>query len=239
MAWALRKVCLGLVVVASAGCSRPPLGQFCPDVAQGELVITEIRGPQTGGDNRGQWFEVYNASERPVDLRGLRIEFYNLQGSPPAPGVPLLVRAEVMVAEPGEYVTFGHHDPLSLPEFVDYTFITDYFTPSTLTKDEEALLLELGLSPEDFGGRQPKDIERSGRIDLVACDVLIDRVRYENLPAEGTLSFDGDLEPDATDNDVPENFCTDEAEEELEPGEPRNFIGLPGSPKEENPACVK
>ncbi len=235
----MREVCVGLAAIASAGCSRPPLGELCPDVSQGELIITEIRGPQTGGDNRGQWFEVYNASDRAVDLRGLRIEFYNLQGALPPPARPLLVRAEELVAEPGQYVTFGHHDPMSLPEFVDYTFITDYFTPATLTADEEALLLELGLSPEDFGGRRPKDIERSGRIDLLACDVLIDRVRYEGLPAQGTLSFDGDLEPDAEANDEPENFCTDDSEEELLPGEPRNFIGLPGSPKEENPACVK
>lgn len=232
-------MCVGLAIVASAGCSRPPLGEFCPDVSEGELVITEIRGPQTGGDNRGQWFEVYNATDRVLDLRGLRIEFYNLQGALPPPGRPVLVRAEDLVAEPGEYITFGHHDPLNLPEFVDYSFITDYFTTPTLTDEDEALLLEFGLSPEDLGGRQPKDIERSGRIDLVACDVLIDRVRYENLPAEGTLTFDGDLEPDAVDNDDLENFCTDEAEEELMPGEPRNFIGLPGSPKQENPACIK
>lgn len=235
----MRTVCVGLVVVASAGCSRPPLGEFCPDVSEGELVITEIRGPQTGGDNRGQWFEVYNATDRELDLRGLRIEFYNLQGAVPSPGRPILVRAEDLVVSPGEYVTFGHHDPLSLPAFVDYTFITDYFIADEPTDEEEALLVEFGLEPEDFGGRVPKDLERSGRIDLIACDTLIDRVRYEDLPAEGTLIFDGDLEPNALDNDELENFCTDEAEEELVPGEPRNFIGLPGSPQQENPACVK
>ncbi len=235
----MRTLCLGLAVVASAGCSRPPLGEFCPDLSEGELVITEIRGPQTGGDNRGQWFEVYNASDRAVDLRGLRIEFYNLQGARPAPARPILVRAEAFSAQPGQYVTFGHHDPAVLPDFVDYTFINDYFGTPSLDADELLALLELGLEPEDFEDRLPKDLERGGRIDLVACDVLIDRVRYTSLPSEGTLSFDGDLEPDAEDNDQPENFCTDEAEEVLEPGEPRNFIGLPGSPQEENPACVK
>ncbi len=233
----MRTVCAGLVVIASAGCSRPPLGQFCPDVAEGELVITEIRGPQTGGDNRGQWFEVYNASDRAVDLRGLRIELYNLQGALAPPARPILVRGEDVVVQPDEYVTFGHHDPAALPEFVNYSFITDYFTSPSLNEDEVLELLDLGLEPEDFGGRQPKDLERSGRIDLVACDALIDRVRYEDLPREGTLSFDGALRPDAVDNDELENFCTNEAEEELAPGEPRNFIGLPGSPQEENPAC--
>jgi len=235
----MRTVCVALVVVASAGCSRPPLGEFCPDVAEGELVITEIRGPQTGGDNRGQWFEVYNASDRTVDLQGLRIEFYNLQGALPPPGRPILVRAEALSVQPEQYVTFGHHDSAILPAFVDYTFINDYFGDPNLDDDEIITLLELGLEPEDFGDRLPKDLERGGRIDLVACDVLIDRVRYTSLPREGTLSFDGVLEPDAEDNDDLENFCTNEAEEELMPGEPRTFIGLPGTPQEENPACVK
>ncbi len=235
----MRTLCAGLVAIASAGCSRPPVGQFCPDVAEGELIITEIRGPQTGGDNRGQWFEVYNAAETAIDLRGLRVEFYNRQGSLAPPGRPILVRAEDFTIEPGTYVTFGNHDPLTQPGFVDYTFITDYFTTRAPDADEELALLELGLEPEDFTGRQPKDLERAGRIDLVACGQLIDRLRYETLPSEGSLILDGALEPDAEANDDASNLCVDDAQEELEPGEPRTFIGLPGTPQEENRRCVK
>ena len=231
--------CTALAVTASAGCSRPPLGGICPALGEGDLVITEIRGPQTGGDNRGQWFEVYNASEETVDLRGLRIEFYDLQGKLPAPGRPMIVRTEEVIVEPGGYVTFGHHEPERVPEFVNYSFITDYFSVPSLDDDEVMTLLELGLEPEDFEERVAKDLVSGGRIDLVACGGLIDRVRYESLPREGTLSFDGDLEPDAEDNDDLANFCADDAEEELEPGAPQLYIGLPGTPQEENRPCEK
>ena len=226
-----------LAATASLGCSRPPLGDVCPDVAEGDLVITEIRGPQTGGDNRGQWFEVYNASDHTVDLRGLRIEFFNLQGKPQ--GRPALVRANEFLVQPGGYATFGHHDPTDLPAFIDYTIITDYFTDPSLDDDEVMTLLELGLEPEDFADRQPRDLLSSGRIDLTACGELIDRVRYETLPAVGTLSLDGNLEPTTEANDDLANFCVDAAEDQLEPGEPQLFIGVPGTPQEENAPCVE
>ncbi len=237
--WRFWMLCAALVVSAGSGCSRPPLGEFCPDVAEGDLVITEIRGPQSGGDNRGQWFEVYNASDRPVDMRGLRIEFFDLQGGRVPPGRPILVRGEEVVVEPGEYITFGHHEPDRVPPFVDYTLIIDFFTVPTLDDDEVMTLLELGLEPEDFEDRTARDFEDSGRIDLIACDVLIDRLRYENLPREGTLSLDGSFEPDAEANDNAANFCVDNAEEQLEPGEPQIYFGLPGTPQEENVACAQ
>lgn len=224
--------CMGLAITASAGCSRPPLGEICPNVAEGDLVITEIRGPQTGGDNRGQWFEVYNASEETVDMRGLRIEFFNLQGARTLAERPILVRSEEFFVEPGAYATLGHHEPNSVPEFVDYSFIVDYFTGA-----ENPDTADIGFGDEIE--RRPRDLLDAGRIDLSACGVLIDRLRYTELPPQGSLSFDGDLEPDAEANDDLNNFCTDDAEEVLEPGEPQMFIGLPGTPQEENAPCVK
>lgn len=230
-------LCVAAAVAACAGCSRPPLGEICPDLGEGDLVITEIRGPQTGGDNRGQWIEVFNASDEAVDLRGLRLEFYDLQGKQPAPGRPMIVRTEEVLVEPGGYVTFGHHEPDRVPEFIDYSFITDYFTVPSLDSEEVETLLELGLEPEDFEDRAAKDLVSAGRIDLVACGELIDRVRYESLPSAGTLSLDGRLDPSAEDNDDAANFCIDDAEEDLEPGAPQLYIGLPGTPQEENRPC--
>lgn len=220
-----------MALVAVSGCSRPPLGEICPEAAEGELVITEIRGPQSGGDNRGQWFEVYNASDHAIDLRGLRVRFFNLQGEPQGER-PILVRADELVVEPGAYATLGHHPPNTLPAFIDYTFIVDYFS-AVEPEDDDGL--GFGEEPQ----RRPKDLVPAGRIELAACGEVIDSLRYEELPVMGTLSFDGDVAPTAEANDDPANLCVDDAEEELEPGAPQMFIGLPGSPGQENPPCVK
>lgn len=222
--------CAALVVLTSSGCSRPPLGEICPDVVEGDLVITEVRGPQTGGDNRGQWFEIYNASESAVDLQGLRVEFFNLQGERPPPERPILLRTADFTVEPRAYVTLGHHEPNTQPEFIDYSFIVDYFTDPN-----EADTDDLGFG--DDITRRPKDLLGAGRIDLTACGVLVDRVRYDRLPSGGTLSLDGAIEPTAEANDEPLNFCVNDAPEVLEPGVAPVFFGLPGSPQEENPPC--
>lgn len=225
----MRSLYAGVVLVAVSGCARPPLGEICPEAAEGELVITEVRGPQSGGDNRGQWFEVYNASDHAIDLRGLRVRFFNLQGEVQSER-PILVRAEDLVLDPGAYGTLGHHDPATLPGFVDYTFIVDFFSAPDDADDE-------GLGFGDTAERRPKDLLNAGRIELEACDVVVDNLRYEDLPTEGTLSLDGALEPSAESNDDPNNFCTDDAEEVIEPGQPQMFFGLPGTPQQENPAC--
>lgn len=55
----------------------------------GALVITEIMNdPDVVADGTGEWFEVYNRSETPVDLRGLRVrgngtEMFEVTGSTP------------------------------------------------------------------------------------------------------------------------------------------------------------
>ncbi len=227
-------LCAGLAAIATAGCSRPPQGESCPDAAEGDLVITEIRGAQRGGDNRGQWFEVYNATEEPMELRGLRIEFFDAQGARSLADRPIVVRAESLIVDADAYVTFGHHDPGSIPAFIDYSFIVDYFSDAAPEDDDQE---DLGFG-EDFV-RRPRSLLKSGRIDISACGVLVDRLRYIDLPSEGSLSLDGDLDPSAQANDNAENLCVNADEEELEPGEPQLFIGLPGTPQVENPPCIK
>ncbi len=225
-----RWVSAGALATLVAACSRPPLGEFCPDVDEGDLVITEIRGPQTGGDTRGQWFEVYNATDRTVDLRGLRVNFYDLQGARQPGDRVIVVRAAELLVDPGAYVTLGHHDPAKLPAFVDATFIVDYFR-AVEDADED----DLGFG--DTAERRPRDLVPAGRIELEACDTVIDSLSYRALPDEGTLSFDGSLEPDAEANDDEKNFCVDSDAEVLEPGEPQLYIGLPGTPQEANRPC--
>jgi hypothetical protein len=65
---------LGLAAVAACGSNasgRPPECSLRP----GDLVITEIFAEAVGSDEGKEWFEIYNASGRELDLRGLRVIF--------------------------------------------------------------------------------------------------------------------------------------------------------------------
>jgi len=86
----------------SGACSAGP--------AMGALVITEIMNdPDMAGDLQGEWFEVYNRSATPVDLRGMRVrgsgtEMFEVTGSG-----PLLVpgRGYAVLGKNGDMVTNG------------------------------------------------------------------------------------------------------------------------------------
>ena len=51
-----------LVVCLLGGCERDMLEHICTPVEDGELVISEIRGPQSELDTYGQWIELHNRS---------------------------------------------------------------------------------------------------------------------------------------------------------------------------------
>ena len=66
----VRRAVMVLGVALVAACTRAPLEVPCPDLRAGDLVISELRGEQSGTDTRGQWVELYNASglgEEPID----------------------------------------------------------------------------------------------------------------------------------------------------------------------------
>ena len=58
----------GLVLFLLAGCPRDAADPVCPDIAAGDLVITEIGGPQTGMETLRPFIEVFNASGTEIDL---------------------------------------------------------------------------------------------------------------------------------------------------------------------------
>jgi hypothetical protein len=130
----------------------------------------------------------------------------------------LVVRAPELIVEAEDYVVLGHHDPMRVPEFVDYSFFSDYF----------------GESSE--GEPQPKDIYEAGVLEVLACGEQIDRLVYSQLPTEGTWSFDGALEPNAKENDDVNSWCTDDVEPP--PDGPQLYIGIPGTPGEANRPCM-
>lgn len=198
---------VGLLALAPA-CVREPLDATCPRLDAGDLVVTEIRGKQHGSYR--QWLEVYNASDEPVGLAGLRVRFAELDGDE---GVAFVVRDADLTVEPGAYVVLGGGDPGQF-EYIDYDYSVDLYT---------------GESPP----YDPRDLDGAARLSLVACQTEVDVVVYRGLPVEGTLALDGSRAPAAADNDDSrEGWCVDAAL-----GGPTSETGIRGTPQEANPPC--
>ncbi|MDC0715730.1 lamin tail domain-containing protein [Nannocystis bainbridge] len=188
---------------------RPPLETTCPKIQAGDLALTEFRENQPGSYR--QWIELYNASEEPIDLAGLRVAFTRNDGKPHG---AFLVRDEALVVEPGAYVVLGSDDP-ERAAYLDYSYLVDWYSPS---------------NPEN-----PRDLPKGGLVDVYACGKLIDRVILRNLtqkdpkkPPQGTTFWPGD--PSAADNDEGAKWCVDDFTTS-------SGIGLFGTPGEANPTC--
>jgi hypothetical protein len=115
---------LGLAAVMTivCGCTREPEAFLCPDVEEGELVVSELRGPQSGVDTWGQWIELFNASGADVDLYGLRVTFVPGDGSE---ADAFLVRTEPVEVPLGAYVVLGRDDDRTRPAHMDYGYELD------------------------------------------------------------------------------------------------------------------
>jgi hypothetical protein len=137
-----------LAFLALAACARDPAAAECPDVAPGDLVVTEIRGPQSGTDTLGVWIELY--SVKAIDLAGTKIRFRKKDGSTET---DVLVRRSLPVSA-GQYVTLGlFPDDDTRPAYIDYGMASDYHT--------------------SFLGAAAIDVEACGtRIDRAVYDAL-------------------------------------------------------------------
>lgn len=205
-----RRVALALAALTtlvSAACVRPPLDDSCPELVAGDLVISEIRGPQSGSYR--QWVEIYNASDHPIAANGLRLEFTRLDGNN---FFNFFVRDDALTIEPGSYMVIGGGSPDDIA-YIDYDFTPDHHSS---TKEND-----------------PADLYEAGTLDLSVCNIALDHIVYK-LPAEGTLSLDGSAPPDAADNDdSADGWCADISPGEG----PQTGIGLNGTPGEANPPC--
>lgn len=115
---------LALPLVGGAvcsGCTSDPLDIDCPNVVAGDLVITEIHGPQSGADAYGEWIEIYNSTSRTIDLTGLAVTLTKIDGSTQA---RFLVRNATSIA-PASYAVFGKQIAGDEPDHVDYGYISD------------------------------------------------------------------------------------------------------------------
>lgn len=198
-------VLLTLAVSGALGCERAPVDVPCAQLEQGDLVITELRGPQAGADTYGEWIEVFNASGRELSLGGLAVTSIELDGGGEE---RFLVRATTLSLAPGEYATLGSLEREPLPQHLDYSFAID-----------------------EVGG-----LKAGGVITLEACGAFVDEVVYRSLPEEGSWALDGAKTPDADTNDDETCWCADTRPQD--PTGPMTELGVPGSPREENPSCA-
>lgn len=213
----------------SSGCVRD--AQPCiVEMNEGDLVITELRGPQDG--TIGEWIELYNASGEVLDLRGLRGTLRPLKGSEVDGDLDLtfLVR-ESLPVEANAYVVLG-----TLPLDASRRPDVDYSINSDFRLEPEVVDITGGVVvlPEDENA-DPRSLFGSGRLRIYACERLIDSFAYAELPALGTLSYDGNLVPDADDNDDITHWCPDESEQPTDG--PQTATGLPGSAGAANRPC--
>lgn len=193
------------VMALLGGCERELEPAICPDIGAGDLVISEVRGLQSDTDTQGQWIELYNASGAAIDLRGLALLLRKVDGSDEG---KVLVRRSVTVA-PGDYVVLSYFDDVARPAHVDYGWLPDF-----INADGDA-----------------RSLFSAGAIDVLACDLRIDRVVSDDLPGSGTWSL-GVAPPDATANDADAAWCVDTTDD-TDPA----TLGLPGTPGASNHPC--
>ena len=113
---------LAAFVGLGAACERPALSGACPQAAEGELVLSEFRGAQSGVDTYGEWLEIYNAGDGAISLGGLKVRSLDLDGGTET---VFLVRDGELELEVGAYAVLGAVDRDPLPAHLDYSFAID------------------------------------------------------------------------------------------------------------------
>lgn len=118
----VRRAGLLVISLVLASCTRDSAEALCPEAAEGDLVVTEISGPQMGNELLREYVELYNASGAPVDLYGVKVRFRRRDGSSE---IAILVRRSVTAA-PGSYTVLGKDNDLDLESYIDYGFAGDF-----------------------------------------------------------------------------------------------------------------
>ncbi len=219
----------------AAGCQYEP--EPClADLEEGDLVVTEIRGPQDG--TWGEWIELYNATDETLDLRGLRGSFERLSGAEiqGESELTFLIR-DSLELEAGGYAVLGSRPLRPRAPAIDYSFNADFrVEPEVVEASGGTVIL-----PESENA-DPVTMFGNARFRLFSCERTIESVDFPSLPRLGTLSYDGARVPDAADNDNTGDdayWCTDDLSEPLEGWDDMGVIGMrPGTPGEPNVPCA-
>ncbi len=105
------------VVLVLSACS-PPSSTCAQPIAAGELVVSELFASYqgSGGDAGHQWLELYNASDRSLELAG--VELVHVR----ADGTTAKHRIGSLAIAPHAYATLGDAAPGALAPFLDYGY---------------------------------------------------------------------------------------------------------------------
>lgn len=172
-------------------------GMCSAGLAGGELVITEIMADPAGKDDDGvEWFEVYNATGKPIALDGVGLVYSKPDSSDPEGH---LIMDPTLEIPAGGYMTFGNTIPDAKPAYLDFGYGADLPAMS------------------NTGGRLTIFCGEVVVDDAVYDDTMID---------DGVSAiFDGALDPDPALNDDGTHWCRSpedvEPFEGLEFGSPR------------------
>ncbi len=124
----------GLVLVGGAtallvtsACGPSASGDGCKDkLIAGDLVITEVfadaKAPPggSGTDEGKEWFEIYNASDRPLELKGMSITHSRPDGSKASSHT-----MDPQTIAPGQFLTLGNATADLLAPYIDYGYSAD------------------------------------------------------------------------------------------------------------------
>lgn len=99
----------------SGGCVRDPVEAVCPALGEGDLRVSELRGPQSGGDTWGEWIELENLTGGDVDLQGLVVDILAVDGGT---HLRMGLRTSVTIAA-GDRIVIGRFDAATQPAYVD------------------------------------------------------------------------------------------------------------------------
>lgn len=126
--------CVASAAFVLVGCGPSDSNEGgCKDkLIAGDLVITEVFADYaapiggTGTDEGKEWFEIYNASDRPIDLTGVKV----VHGRPTGGDTPKTHVIGAITLAPGQYLTLGNSTADLLPAYVDYGYsneLGDFF----------------------------------------------------------------------------------------------------------------
>lgn len=116
-----------LVLLAACGPGGGSGSGDCKDkIESGDLVITEVfadyKTPTggTGADEGKEWFEVYNASDRPIELDGVVVTHQRPDG-----GSAKQHKISSATIAPGQFYVLGNATQDLVPPYVDYGYGAD------------------------------------------------------------------------------------------------------------------
>lgn len=89
----------------------------------GDLVISELRGEQSGTDTWGQWIELYNSTAGELSLLGVTLNIKKLDGSDER---EILVRDRTLSVPGQGFVVLGRRLMGDLPDHMDYGYEDDF-----------------------------------------------------------------------------------------------------------------